>query len=158
MQQKSYCGISIYTWEHIHKLLKSDKRLEAIDIWLYYAHMHTERCLCIHPTFCHMHDVTKDPFLSRVQLIWIQDLPSPRPVAMPNLKKSLYPTYKWGKNGWIHAFLKSISKKWNASNVFSDLNLDNQVYFLQQMLPKRCACVLSHKLSNICTRLETMNI
>ena len=43
-------------------------------------------------------------FLSELELFWIHNFPSPRPIAIDN----------WRGNSWIYIFPKGISAMWNA--------------------------------------------
>ena len=46
----------------------------------------------IYPTPPLKQDMTQGQFLSGDQQVWIQSFPSPRLVALPRLKNSVYPT------------------------------------------------------------------
>ena len=76
------------------------------------------------------HGYDERSILSQAQLVWIQNIPSPRLIARSRLKN---PVSRW-KNKWISAFLNDISAKRNAKSFVQDLNSARRAYFLQWRL------------------------
>ena len=71
------------------------------------------KCVFTQPLY-HQQGMIQGQFLCTVLMVWIQSFTFPRPVTLPKLKNTAYPTiYLWlWKKRWVHVFLMGISIKW----------------------------------------------